>query len=208
MVSGSQCSPGICKPMTIKKEHQEGAVTPHLSDNGPTWADKTWTCICSGESKWSSLTGRMVQARGGWVITWTQSVRRTTIRARSWHLILLAVSYALLIPHSLFYLSYFLPVLKKKKRKKKHTKALKYSLCIFITFFYLEKFSVTLLWWTISGSRVPTGALHPPNRSILHILAIKDPFDNPMKIWTVSLKKKCIYTKHSVTPDEKLLPSQ
>lgn len=120
MVSGSQCSPGICKPMTIKKEHQEGAVTPHLSDKGPTWADKTWTCICSGESKWSSLTGRMVQARGGWVITWTQSVRRTTIRARSWHLILLAVSYALLIPLSLFYLSYFLPVLKKKKKKKAH----------------------------------------------------------------------------------------
>lgn len=118
MVSGSQCSPGICKPMTIKKEHQEGAVTPHLSDKGPTWADKTWTCICSGESKWSSLTGRMVQARGAWVITWTQSVRRTTIRARSWHLILLAVSYALLIPLSLFYLSYFLPVLKKKKEKK------------------------------------------------------------------------------------------
>lgn len=53
------------------------------------------------------------------MITWTQSVRRTAIRARSWHLILQAVSYALLIPVSLFYLSYFLPV-KKKKKKKAH----------------------------------------------------------------------------------------
>lgn len=113
MVNGSQCSPGICKPMTIKKEHQEGAVTPHLSDKGPTWAGKTWTCTCSGESKWSGLTGSVVQERG-WVTTWTQSVRRTTIRARSWHLILQAVSYALLTPLSV--LLVLLPPCKKKKK--------------------------------------------------------------------------------------------
>lgn len=76
--------------------------------------------MCSGESKWSGLTGSMVQERGGLVINWSQSVRRTAIRARSWNLILQAVSYAFLIPLSLFYLSHFLPA-NKKKRKRKST---------------------------------------------------------------------------------------